>query len=172
MAAPEKVKSPPPPATEGGNDQAQQQEALKARLIIGKDSTASAGFPFGGALIQIDKSFYEPSRLTISSFAIKPYTGPLIAGQLFQCVILLPDEEQPFEVSVGGAVKTLDDDFGLRVIFGSPQPYAQQRLASHLMAVRKYEEAAKAKAAKPKSCLLYTSPSPRDGLLSRMPSSA
>ena len=25
---------------------------------------------------------------------------------------------------------------------------------------------------KPKSCLLYTSPSPRDGLLSRMPSSA
>ena len=24
----------------------------------------------------------------------------------------------------------------------------------------------------PKSCLLYTSPSPRDGLLSRMPSSA
>ena len=26
--------------------------------------------------------------------------------------------------------------------------------------------------AKPKSCLLYTSPSPRDGLLSRMPSSA
>ena len=26
--------------------------------------------------------------------------------------------------------------------------------------------------AQPKSCLLYTSPSPRDGLLSRMPSSA
>ena len=26
--------------------------------------------------------------------------------------------------------------------------------------------------AKPKDCLLYTSPSPRDGLLSRMPSSA
>ena len=26
--------------------------------------------------------------------------------------------------------------------------------------------------AKPKTCLLYTSPSPRDGLLSRMPSSA
>ena len=25
---------------------------------------------------------------------------------------------------------------------------------------------------KPKTCLLYTSPSPRDGLLSRMPSSA
>ena len=28
------------------------------------------------------------------------------------------------------------------------------------------------KAEKPRSCLLYTSPSPRDGLLSRMPSSA
>ena len=27
-------------------------------------------------------------------------------------------------------------------------------------------------AANPKNCLLYTSPSPRDGLLSRMPSSA
>ena len=30
----------------------------------------------------------------------------------------------------------------------------------------------KAKASSAKGCLLYTSPSPRDGLLSRMPSSA
>ena len=41
---------------------------------------------------------------------------------------------------------------------------------------RNYEAAvqsfAKAVEADPKDCLLYTSPSPRDGLLSRMPSSA
>ena len=34
------------------------------------------------------------------------------------------------------------------------------------------KEAAKTAASGPKVCLLYTSPSPRDGLLSRMPSSA
>ena len=44
-----------------------------------------------------------------------------------------------------------------------------ETLASIREAISKRENSALGKA---KSCLLYTSPSPRDGLLSRMPSSA
>ena len=53
----------------------------------------------------------------------------------------------------------------------------QQRADFRAAMCREYEERVKQQAAAQfimamKACLLYTSPSPRDGLLSRMPSSA
>ena len=60
-------------------------------------------------------------------------------------------------------------------------PRGQQRLILHAVGeIRKHttssadshQQDADGSAARETSCLLYTSPSPRDGLLSRMPSSA
>ncbi|MEI6558206.1 MAG: hypothetical protein WCO00_07335 [Rhodospirillaceae bacterium] len=132
---PEEEKAEPGVAEE-------QQKALIERLTIVKGDSRNAGLPFGGALIKIDNTYYEPSLLRISSFAINPYEGQLIAGQMLQCSILLPDEKEPFEISVAGAVKTVDESFGLRAIFSSPQLYSQQRLAQHLIEQRKAAEAA------------------------------
>lgn len=122
--------------------------AMLERLVVGADKGKLASLPFGGAVIKIDKSVYEPSRLTISSFSIKPYEGQLVAGQMFQASILLPGEEEAIEVAVAGAVKTLDADFGLRAIFSSPQPAAQRALALHLMELRKHEPPPEIKAKK------------------------
>ena len=49
-----------------------------------------------------------------------------------------------------------------------------QKRASNAVAIGKIKSKVTPKSSfyKPDSCLLYTSPSPRDGLLSRMPSSA
>ena len=127
-----------------------KQEALLARLSVAKGDTKNANLPFGGALIKVGNLYYEPSQLRIASFAINPYEGQLVAGQMFQCSIMLPGEKEPFEISVAGAVKTLDQAFGLRAVFSSPQPVAQQALAQHLIATRKPEEPAKS-AAKKKS---------------------
>jgi len=131
-------------APEAGDQSDEQsdanQAALAARLITGKDGAGkSAGFPLGGVLIKIDKTFYEPSRLTISSFSIHPYDGQLIPGQMFQAAIMLPGEEEATEIPVSGAIKTLDADFGLRAVFASPQPESQRRLAAHLIELRKTE---------------------------------
>ena len=133
-----------PEAKEGdGAAGSAKQEALLGRLILAKGDTKNANLPFGGALIKIGNLYYEPSQLRIASFAIKPYEGELVAGQMFQCSILLPGEKEPYEVSVAGAVKTLDQDFGLRAVFSSPQPAGQQALVQHLIATRKPEEPAK-----------------------------
>ena len=51
----------------------------------------------------------------------------------------------------------------------SPYEYAPEYLAEILKSVKTI---AMVGASGDKTCLLYTSPSPRDGLLSRMPSSA
>ena len=47
-----------------------------------------------------------------------------------------------------------------------------QNKDTYAVAVRKPDHEIDVKVSKRKNCLLYTSPSPRDGLLSRMPSSA
>jgi hypothetical protein len=120
----------------GGDGLSAEQKALLERLKIEKEGEVVWKHPFGGALIKIDKTCYEPSRLTISSFSIKPYEGYLVPGQMLQASILLPGAAEPVEVSVAGAVKTLDADFGLRAIFASPQPHAQRALANHLIALR------------------------------------
>ena len=137
---------------EESNDDAAQQEqqATLAERLNKASSATGTEWPWGGALIRVDRTLYEPSRLTISSFSIKPYDGQLIAGQMLQADILLPRDGEPFTVSVAGAVKTLDDDFGLRAIFSSPQPYAQVELAQHLIALRKQEEEAARTVAKAK----------------------
>ena len=49
---------------------------------------------------------------------------------------------------------------------------AQQNNVSNLIKKQEAMDASADAAAKRTGCLLYTSPSPRDGLLSRMPSSA
>mgnify|MGYP003378567279 CR=1 FL=1 len=49
---------------------------------------------------------------------------------------------------------------------------AQAKAAGYYVAGTYREKASGARADRPELCLLYTSPSPRDGLLSRMPSSA
>ena len=49
---------------------------------------------------------------------------------------------------------------------------AQQKAADELVARVRTERDAWKRQAETNACLLYTSPSPRDGLLSRMPSSA
>jgi hypothetical protein len=110
-----------------------RQHELSERL---KKTDASLGQPSGGAVIRIDRQLFEPGRLTISSFSIKPYDGYLVAGQMFNAEILLPGEAEPLVIRVAGAVKTVDGDFGLRAIFTSPQPGAQLALATHLMALR------------------------------------
>ncbi|MEI7607133.1 MAG: hypothetical protein WCJ64_07095 [Rhodospirillaceae bacterium] len=120
---------------------AEKQKALAERLVVGKGDTRNMTLPFCGALIKIDQNYYEPSQLRISAFAINPYDGQLIAGQMFQCSILLPGEKEPYEVSIAGAVKTVDESFGLRAVFSSPQPQAQQALAQHLILSRKAEAA-------------------------------
>ena len=58
-----------------------------------------------------------------------------------------------------GAYKT--NPAGVRPNVSSPEQWAYARVNSFLFALRNIQ-----------TCLLYTSPSPRDGLLSRMPSSA
>ena len=128
---------------------AEKQKALVERLTVAKGDTKNNSLPFCGALIKIDNAYYEPSQLRISSFAINPYDGPLIAGQMVQCSIVLPGETEPVEISVAGAIKTIDESFGLRAVFSSPQPQAQQALAHHLITMRKFTEAAKAEAKAP-----------------------
>ncbi len=118
-----------------------KQKLMAARLLIVKGASGR-DVPFGGALIRISGELYEPSRLTISSFSIKPYDGQLVPGQMFQCDILLPSETEPYVISVGGAVKTIDNDFGLRAIFASPQPHVQINFANHLILARKHDDAA------------------------------
>ncbi len=119
---------------------AEKQAALIERLTVAKGDTKNQSLPFCGALIKIDNTYFEPSQLRISSFAINPYGGQLIAGQMLQCSIMLPGETEPVEIAVAGAVKTVDESFGLRAVFGSPQPAAQYALAQHLIAVRKYAQ--------------------------------
>ena len=142
----EEQKSEPSPEEleEAAAAAAEKQKALIERLTITKGDSRAAGFPYGGALIKIDRTYYEPSDLRISSFAINPYDGQLVAGQMLQCSIMLPAETEPFEVAVAGAVKTLDESFGLRAVFSSPQPHAQQMLAQHLIRLRKAPSPAKA----------------------------
>ena len=65
---------------------------------------------------------------------------------MIQCSIMIPGEEGPFEISVVGAVKTIDESFGLRAVFSSPQPAAQQALAQHLIMMRKVAAVPKADA--------------------------
>ena len=75
-------------------------------------------------------------------------------------------------VSVGVAERLIADalDYALqRKQFG--QPIAEQQLIQAMLADSQTETYA-AKCMTLETCLLYTSPSPRDGLLSRMPSSA
>ena len=133
---------------------AEKQKALAERLTVAKGDTKNATLPFAGALIKIDSTYYEPSQLRISSFAINPSDGQLIPGQMIQCSIMLPGEQGPYEISVAGAVKTVDESFGLRAVFSSPQPASQQQLAQHLITMRKYAEAeAKAKPAPKKKGL-------------------
>ena len=55
----------------------------------------------------------------------------------------------------------LHEECGVFGIFGSPDASTLTALGLHALQHRGQE-----------GCLLYTSPSPRDGLLSRMPSSA
>ena len=55
-----------------------------------------------------------------------------------------------------------------RVMFDDEQRELEQAVYDAIVAVNKAEELLNVNEA----CLLYTSPSPRDGLLSRMPSSA
>ena len=63
---------------------------------------------------------------------------------------------------------------GVTVYRGAPQHVNHQVVAAHRaldLQERQIDNQARQAAAQ-QSCLLYTSPSPRDGLLSRMPSSA
>ena len=137
-----------PDSQESATD-AEKQKELIARLTVAKGDNKNHSVPFHGALIKIDNIYYEPSQLRISSFAINPYSGMLIAGQMFQCSVMLPGETEPYEVAVAGAVKTIDESFGLRAVFGEPQPAAQHALALHLIAIRKFAEAAKIAAKAP-----------------------
>ena len=147
--AEEQKSEPAPEETEAAAAAAaEKQKALIERLTITKGDSRTASLPCGGALVKIDRTYYEPSDLRISSFTIKPYDGQLVAGQMLQCSIMLPGETEPFEVAVAGAIKTLDDSFGLRAVFSSPQPHAQQILAQHLIGLRKAPVAGKAPAKK------------------------
>ena len=53
-----------------------------------------------------------------------------------------------------------------------PDAYIQAQVQAKLAELQGVQPGQQGKPAGPKHCLLYTSPSPRDGLLSRMPSSA
>ena len=57
----------------------------------------------------------------------------------------------------------------------APDPLSDDdaaRLAANSETARQHQQARQREIARATACLLYTSPSPRDGLLSRMPSSA
>lgn len=143
MAEEHKTEESPEDKEAAAAAAAEKQKTLIERLTVAKGDTKNNGLPFCGALIKIDNNYYEPSQLRISSFAINPYDGQLIAGQMLQCSIMLPGETEPVEIPVAGAIKTIDDSFGLRAVFSSPQPQSQQALAQHLINMRKVAEAAK-----------------------------
>ena len=67
-----------------------------------------------------------------------------------------------------GRLRENDVDEGALAKLSALQPEAAARVARHLAA----QPRAKVRNVSAWICLLYTSPSPRDGLLSRMPSSA
>ena len=69
-----------------------------------------------------------------------------------------------------GLYRVLPDEQGVVLRFGKFVNMTQPGLHYHLP--MPFERVLTPKVTKVNSCLLYTSPSPRDGLLSRMPSSA
>ena len=70
-------------------------------------------------------------------------------------------------VSFGGIPIVIDDDWGKKVVLNKIKDALKEHPDTKIVASVHAETSTGAL-----TCLLYTSPSPRDGLLSRMPSSA
>ena len=82
-------------------------------------------------------------------------------------------DEQAAELVAIDAIETAilhGADQGLMMLGSPSDPVRLKAAISILVMENRYQEAADLLEGRP--CLLYTSPSPRDGLLSRMPSSA
>ena len=99
-----------------------------------------------------------PKRTDISTILIIG-AGPIVIGQACE-----------FDYSGTQAVKTLKDE-GYRIVLVNSNP-ATIMTDPELADATYIEPITPEVVAKIIACLLYTSPSPRDGLLSRMPSSA
>ena len=85
----------------------------------------------------------------------------IAAPILISCPCSSGQENQPYEVAVLDVQKVMDSIEDLPAVDIKAQWDAYKII-----------QRATGVLAKAKGCLLYTSPSPRDGLLSRMPSSA
>ena len=110
----------------------------------------------------------------LSELPYQAYTGPLTAGESAA-------QTSAFEGIAGLAVPTeqmgafTPDTFGAEQAQTYINPYIQAALQPQIDEVRRQSEIQRLQDASrltQAGCLLYTSPSPRDGLLSRMPSSA
>ena len=111
-----------------------------------KQINDAIGYSHGDELI---RAFSQRLKTSMPEGAV---IGRIGAGEF---AVLLPDRE------IKGSVERIIE----KLIDEMMQPY---QLDTHLQSV----SLSVGIVAMPKDCLLYTSPSPRDGLLSRMPSSA
>ena len=141
----------------GGDGQAQQSQGN-----TGGRGERGGGRGRGGETVQVRST--TPQRIAIQR--IVDLSGSLIS----------PDQVR-VSSEVDGIVSNVDADLGQEVRAG--QVLIQLDTRELQLAVDRAESALRQTEAqlgmdssRPNVCLLYTSPSPRDGLLSRMPSSA
>ena len=96
--------------------------------------------------------------------------GPADLAPLFPMGIIMQEVSQEPRIEIPDQVRDI-----YRLWRPTPMYRArrlEQALDTPAHIYYKYEGVSPAGSHKPNTCLLYTSPSPRDGLLSRMPSSA
>ena len=86
-------------------------------------------------------------------------------------------EGDPFSMDVRAGVVDKINEYGMKTIIDDQLPQDLSDMSTTLTKVKALKPdvlivSGHSKGAATAACLLYTSPSPRDGLLSRMPSSA
>ena len=97
----------------------------------------------------------------------KPIQKELVYGVMRQFYFL----EERLKVYMNKSLKNRDNDIKLLILTGLYQIYFM-KTAVYAVVNETVSVCSEMKKVWAKGCLLYTSPSPRDGLLSRMPSSA
>ena len=100
------------------------------------------------------------------------FANSAVANQLSSQSIMLPADTGNKNANVTTVAFFKENGNKLMSTGKQAQMYADHYIGFHLSAMPTYAKASAASRAASGACLLYTSPSPRDGLLSRMPSSA